>query len=181
MVDLPNWCFGTVHVTGRPRDIENFCKLFIFTEDEGNRSKEDSQFFARSFAETSWESFKKAHLGGTDADFTINFAWSAYSCLINGYPDGGKLITLVDACKQYGVDVVIDTEEPGMGFEEHMECTREGVLVDTSKDMPTYKCECGSEQWIPSNYDPDDEYCYECGKIGKWLPEVENEDSGVKS
>ena len=45
---MPNWCAGEVNVSGKPQDIERFCRLFIY---EGQEGKKRKPCFARSFNE----------------------------------------------------------------------------------------------------------------------------------
>jgi hypothetical protein len=162
---MPNWCNGSIEVKGNPKDIEKFCKLFIFEDDKENKE----QYFARSFTQDTWKSFKKSYIGENAVNFCIDFAWSAHSCLIDGYPqENEECITLMDACKKYKVNVTIDSEEGGFGFEEHIECDPKGKLIEECYDMPEYKCKCGHEQIIASSYDLDEVDCYECEEIGQW-------------
>ena len=84
----PNWCCGNIKVKGKPKDVENFCKLFLFEEDvERKDNKGKKKYFARSFIHQSWKDFKKEFLGGNEAEFGIDFAWSCWSCLFEGYPN----------------------------------------------------------------------------------------------
>jgi len=164
---MPNWCNGCVKVKGEPKNIEKFCKLFLFDDTKETQKK----YFARSFAFDNWKNFKKNNLGEDEAEFGIDFAWSVTSCLISGYPqDNPKTcLTLVDACKKYKVDVVIDGEEGGMGFEEHIECNRNGELIEECFDMPAYSCKnCKNQMLIPSSYDVKEEECIECSHVGEW-------------
>lgn len=169
---MPNWADGTVRITGRnKKNVEDFCKYFIFEEECGTKK---APYFGRSFIHQSWKDFKKDFLGGTEAEFGVDFAWSAASCLISGYPtkkgvEPVECITLMDACKKHKVYVVIETCEPGMAFEETLECNEKGELVvDESRDMPSYTCKCGNEQSMRTDADLSDEECWECGKIGQW-------------
>lgn len=156
---MSNYCCGDIEVSGQPEDIEAFCKLFLFTGD-----KDKDEYFARSGMQTSWSNFYETHLASRPSVINswVEFAWSAEVCLISGYPNGVDQITLVEACKKYRVDVIIDTQESGEGFEEHITCDKEGNLVYEVKDMHTYKCKCGNEQHIASNFDTVDEECNEC-------------------
>lgn len=171
---MPNWAFGEVQVKGKPKDIENFCKLFVF-EDEADKEIKKTPYFARSFIHSSWKDFKKDNLGKkvTEAEFDVDFAWSCWSCLFEGYPNKKEgFVTLKWACKEYNVEVEIETEEEGMGFEEKI-ITKNGKPIYKSSKMPTYKCQaCGSEQIFSRGSDLDDTECYECGKVGKWKDEL---------
>ena len=53
---MPNWCYGDVSIKGNPKDIEEFCKLFLF---EGVDNSKRTEYFARSFTEITWEDFVK--------------------------------------------------------------------------------------------------------------------------
>ncbi|NIA02493.1 MAG: hypothetical protein GWP15_03850 [Nitrospirae bacterium] len=161
---MPNWASGCVRVEGDPKDIEEFCKLFLFFDTDSM-----SQYFARSFIHQKWGEFKKEYLGGNIAEFGVEFAWSGHSCLVEGYPNGEECITLIEACKKHKVKVAIDTEESGFAFEEHIQCDRDGDLIEESNYMPTYVCACGEEISFPTNYDClDEEECWKCEKVGNW-------------
>ena len=169
---MPNWCNGYIRVKGKPENVEKFCKLFIFDEEANkDEGKKGQKYFARSFVHQDWKSFKKDmnYQLRTEQQvyFNVDFAWSGYSCLIEGYPtakDNKNCVTLEWACKKYDVEVKITTEEGGMGFEEEIIANKKGLSYD-SKDMPTYKCyNCGNKQQIPTNRDLEDVEFYECGK-----------------
>jgi hypothetical protein len=167
---MPNWAIATLKITGEPENIEEFCKLFIYTEDEG---KEKESYFARSFTETSWNDFKQEYLHGeSEIHFGAQFAWSAYTCLIEGYPNGLQCITLKQACKKHKVSVWINTEEIGEGFEEKIYCSKLGLLKESCKLIPEYRCECGNEQWIESSVEIEEQDCWTCSKTGKWIAKL---------
>ena len=163
---MPNWAIGNVTVRGKKENVRSFCKLFLF--DSGH----NDLYFARSFVHETWSEFEKEHFlnsseGDIEINFGVDFAWSAYSCLIEGYPDeNDHCITLEQACKDHLVEVEIETEEPGIGFEEKITYTQDLGLVNECNDMKTYKCKCGNEQFIPSSYDIGGETCYECDEVG---------------
>lgn len=166
---MPNWCLGSVKVKGYPEDVREFCKLFLFEKDDFENKK---QYFARSFIHETWEEFEKNYLSDkhNEAEFSVNFAWSCNSCLIDGYPqDTEECITLKEACQKYDVSVEIDSEEGGCGFEEHIRYTREEDLTYTCVEMPKYKCpECDNIQIMPSDSDLENVECWECGNYPKW-------------
>jgi len=80
---MPNWCYGQIEVKGKPLNIENFCKLFLF-----DNKKTNSEYFARSFANINWDDFKIENDNFKDNSITfgIDFAWSVAICIIDGYP-----------------------------------------------------------------------------------------------
>ena len=167
---MPNWCYGYVEVKGKSKDIENFCKLFLFDDD-----KPKKKYFARSFIDSNWKDFKKETLGSKEVGFGVSFAWSGGCCLIDGYPlekENKDCVTLNWACKKYNVEVDIQTEEGGMGFEEHIYYTKKnnGVVYD-SWDMDNVTCgKCGEKELVSSQdkYDLDNKECCNCGEIGNF-------------
>jgi len=178
---MPNWCNGFVVVKGKPQNIENFCKLFVFddTEDKdelteliaekvNGKDEVKDKYFARSFIDSNWKDFKDENLGRDVCEFNVNFAWSGYSCLIQGYPDDIEdCVTLEWACKKFDVEVDIETEEEGMCFEEKITYTKEEGLIYDSVEMPTYKCKkCGNTQVIATYRDIEDAECDECKEYG---------------
>jgi ribosomal protein S27E len=171
---MPNWCYGFVVVKGKPKNIMKFCKRFIWEEDRKEDSKKEG-YFARSFTNMKWKDFKKNGVGKEEVSFGVDFAWSCWSCLFEGYPQDskGKCVTLERALKQDDVEVTIDTEEEGMCFEETIDGDKNGVNY-SSKEMPKIKClKCGNEQSIPSNRleELEDLECYNCGNYNCWKDE----------
>lgn len=172
---MPNWAMETVKITGTRECIRAFSKRFIC---EGKQNQTEERYFARSFYEGGPEALSAEidkHFENSDVNakltfpMYISFAWSAYSCLIDGYPQQFKdtCITLEEACIEDGVSVEIRTTESGMYFEEHISCDESGICVSTCEDLKTYKCpQCGETQGLASFEDPDEAECYECGCIG---------------
>ena len=113
-------------------------------------------------------------------EFPVDFAWSCWSCMFEGYPtknkkenpEGfGNCVTLEWAIKKHNVEVKIETEEEGEGFEERI-TTKNGKRVYESREMPVHKClACGNKQQIPSSYDLEERDCDECGK-NAWKDEL---------
>lgn len=172
---MPNWCIGDVWVKGKPKNVEKFVKLFLF-----DNARNKKRYFARSFIFQNLKDFKeeyKDELKSGEINFCVDFAWSVWSCLIEGYPQSskGKCPTLKKICKELKVDVEINSEECGLGFEELVRCSSKGELDYQEKPMKTYRCKCGSEQFIESSRNLEDTECYECEKIPKWK-EVKEKD-----
>ena len=177
---MPNWAIGNVAVTGKRESVLAFAKRFVATDG----AVEGVRYFARSFIEESRDSvledireqFESASESVQTVKIGVSFAWSAYSCIISGYPQEApdKLITLQDACKEDGVSVHITTSEYGMCFCEDITCDETGELHVTCEDMTTYRCKaCGAIQSL-SQWDlPEEEECGECGNIGFELVEEE--------
>lgn len=166
---MPNWCFGNVNIIGKPKDVEGFANLFLWGRDE--LEEEPKEYFARSFPleNREWlEENLKGKLdkeGNIQLDILVDFAWSAYSCLIDGYPtqkDNKNCITLENALKKYPVSVEIITEEGGLMFEEMIKGNKEGVFYD-SRELDNFIClDCEEEQFI-TTYSGDGLNCKECG------------------
>ena len=163
---MPNWCSGDIVVKGKPEAVKKFCKYFVFEEqnDCSNTKAIQKEYFARSFAETSWDDFKKEHLKDSPSEisFLVSFAWSCHSCMVEGYPNGKQLVTLKDVCKKLGVEVWIETEETGLGFEEDIHCNK-GELSDSCEDMVSYECKgCENKQYLSTQSEVSDLECGEC-------------------
>jgi len=168
-IKIPNWCNGNVEVKGTPENVENFCKLFIFEDEVGEKQ---DKYFARSFIHLNWKDFKKEYLGENEVGFDVDFAWSCWSCLFEGYPNRNECVTLEWAIKEYNVEVEINTEEDGEGFEEKI-TTKNKKPIYENKTMPEYTCQkCGNIQVISNKNDLEDVECWECGAYGKWKNEL---------
>jgi len=172
---MPNWAFGTVDVTGTEQGVISFAERFIDYKESVTAGK---RFFARSFLDEHRteliKSIRAQHDGKPEdeemtARFDASFAWSAYSCIIDGYPQHNpkELITITEACIEDAVSVEIRTEEPGMAFEEEIICDPSGELSYDSKDMRAATCRaCGNIQSVGSHADLDEVECCECGECG---------------
>ncbi len=171
---MPNWACGTVEATGKRDSVIAFVNRFL--DFHGNTGKEmDTRFFARSFLDDNRESTIDDIMRQTEKDpenavgtvvFSVSFAWSAYSCVISGYPQTNpdECITLAEACQQDQVRVHILTEEPGLFFEEDIFADEDGSITESSKELKTARCRsCGNTQGVASFVDLDDIECYECG------------------
>ena len=130
------------------------------TQEQGTATSKDA--FMKEFSEPAVDA--KASYS-----FVASFAWSAYSCLIGGYPQNSpsECLTLSEACAEDGVSVMIQTSEPGICFEEHITCDDTGTVEHTEKDLLAYKCRhCGEITSFASFENPDDQECPECGNCG---------------
>ena len=181
---MPNWACGIVEVTGKRDGVISFVNRFL--NYHGNSGKEpDTRFFARSFLDDDRENTIDDIMRQTEKDtenavgtviFSVSFAWSAYSCVIDGYPQHqlDKCITLSEASQQDHVSVHIWTEEPGMFFEEDITADEHGNLTNSCQELKTARCKsCGNTQGVASFMDLDDLECYECGSVDLELIEEE--------
>ena len=174
---MPNWACGSASITGIKPNVIKFVSRFIHDEDVGTDDRNEL-YFARSFTNDKRQSVLEDVEGAFHGipegiegrfDLSVDFAWSAHSCLIDGYPQNNPdhCITLAAACVEDQVSVEIYTEEGGIGFEEYIFCDKQGQLTDTSTDLLPYKCRsCGNLMSLASFYDPDEYACWECGDVG---------------
>ena len=96
---MPNLACGNIKVIGTKENIKNFFnKRFIFSyeKNEELRTIPGTRYFARSFYEADRKSLEREFeeqlkdIGNDeDCEFynTIDFAWSAHFCIVEGYPD----------------------------------------------------------------------------------------------
>ena len=172
---MPNWAMGTIEVTGKEPGVISFVERFSdWLEPEVPGKKN----FARSIVDEDRSSLIKRirhenHGRPKDiniqVDFEASFAWSAYSCLVSGYPQAAAdvCIPLERACREDGVSVQIYTEESGNWFEEELHCDSEGNISYSSKDLTLVRCRhCGETQGVSSHANLDEVECCECGQIG---------------
>lgn len=169
---MPNWAFSEVEVTGSKAGVISFIERFIDSQESVTPGK---RFFARSFLEEDRDKLiqdvKDSHAEGSDeapvtVNFDVSFAWSAYSCIISGYPehDPDELITLSEACLEDRVSVLIWTEEPNMCFEEELSCDADGEVTYLSRDLLSVRCRsCGATWSVASWADLPELECGECG------------------
>ncbi len=149
---------------------------FISSDDQS--TVPGKRFFARSFSEQmreqsikdAMEEFEgKADNETAEHSFLIMFAWSVWSCMIEGYPqrNDAECITLSEACMEDHVAVEIRSTETGMCFEEHVTCDEDGNLNHAERDLSRCKCRnCGEISLFGSFEDLDDAECSECGERG---------------
>lgn len=173
---MPNWAYGEVKVTGTREGIKSFVERFISNDEPSTIP--GKKFFARSFLfakrqeiiDKASEAFAEQS-GNAKAthSFMIAFAWSAYCCLIEGYPhkNDNECLTLAEACIEDQVSVEIRTSEPGICFEEHITCDEAGNCVHMERDLSRCKCRnCGEISHFGSFEDIDEYECPECGSVG---------------
>ncbi len=172
---MPNWACGTVEVTGTIEGIISFIERFV---DWNESVVPGKRFFARSFIDEGrsevtgrLKSENNGQPGGnrTTLGFEVSFAWSAYTCLVYGYPQDNpeKLMTLEEACREDNVSVRIFTEEPGICFEEDLQCDTDGNVTYRCEELLPARCRhCGETQCVSSHADLDEVECWECGKLG---------------
>jgi len=180
---MPNWAMGDVSITGTRTEVLAFSDRFI--ADDAESTVPGKKYFARSFVD-----IPRKTLHGDIEDFfrhaaedeertmslLVTFAWSAMSCLIDGYPQHNTkdCITLAEACVEDHVSVEIHTSETGMCFEEEITCDKSGFITNVERDLQRFVCpECGESSWLASFEDPDDYECWECSHEGLVPPSQE--------
>jgi hypothetical protein len=170
---MPNWSSGNISISGKKENVKEFLKFFVY-QDEANGEELDRRYFARSFVQENTyqelidkykEEFENKE-ENISIDIYTEFAWSVYSCLIDGYPqkEPNKNLTIIEALLKYPVNISIETEEPGMGFEEEIYYNTENTELEYKEyDMPVYVCKkCGCEIIAPTDLDMSELECYEC-------------------
>lgn len=173
---MPNWAFGEVKVTGTREGVKSFIERFVSSDEQSTIP--GKRFFARSFTHMTREQSIKDALNefegkAVDAvlehSFEAMFAWSVWSCVIDGYPqrNATECITLSEACVEDQVSVEICSSETGLCFEEHVTCDAEGNVDHTERDLIRCKCRnCGEISSFGSFEDLDEAECLECGEYG---------------
>ncbi len=171
---MPNWAGGQVSITGKSKNVCAFIGRFIGYDEEVSAER---KYFARSFlADKKAEVIEDARRQlafapgetGTVSIF-VDFAWSAYTCIISGYPEHNpdRLATLAEACMEDGVSVEIRTTECGIGFYEIISCDAQGELDTRCGDLNVGRCsKCGEMQSLDPWENPEEQECCECGHIG---------------
>lgn len=173
---MPNWALGEISVSGTKQSVNNFISRFIYDDEVGTKDTSARKYFARSFINESKrltedeidDNFKDIEIDDYGTYFfTVMFAWSGATCLIDGYPSrDNECITIMDACKEDKVSVEINVEESGNLFEETISCDENGEYTYECEDMKIYKCKsCGYTEGIPSFYTLEDFECCECGEM----------------
>jgi hypothetical protein len=121
---MPNWTETEMAVVLPTRNVKAFKDLFLSQNPKENEGKKE--YFGRTFIDDSSE--EKNKLGLSCLHVTCECAWSAYSCLIEGYPggDGHHCPTIKEAIDKNEVKrLTLYSKEPGIGFEETMTFDRE--------------------------------------------------------
>ena len=173
---MQNWAFGIVEVSGTRAEIESFIGRFISDDDPPTIA--GKRYFARSFLNEERqtcidEAMKTCECFADDAlvscSFPVQFAWSAYSCMVEGYPQhhAEACLTLGDACVEDHVSVKVRTSETGLCFEECITCDLNGNIDYEEHDLSKFKCsKCGEVTHLSSFEDPDEQECPNCGEAG---------------
>ena len=142
---MPNWACADFKITGTREGVTSMIQRFV--SDDEPRTVPGKKSFARSFLFARRQDILDMALAEFHTEdpkeratvtIGMDFAWSAYSCLISGYPQTFEdtCITLVDACREDQVAVEINTEEPGLCFTEHITCDPNGNLTCSCEDLP---------------------------------------------
>lgn len=207
---MANWASGNVTIKGTKEGIISFCRRFYISGDEEQdnddkslesperhpNQKNANNFaeeaiagrFAKSFImhEGTWADIEQRikNLEDSNGNFafsiSVDFAWSAENCLIEGYPQSYKnAITLAAACKLDKVAVDIGTTDESSEFREEISCSANGAIEFRSIDCPVFEficTACGEAQHIDINYGLRDRECESCDAVGKFiLPEIQSD------
>lgn len=170
---MANWAWGSVSVTGAKENVLKFVQKFRY-QDEAD-AKITVPYFARSITQTTRsETLDEINAlfegvsAETESTYTmyVDFAWSAYSCLIDGTPqEFEECITLSDACVADEVCVEIKTEELGIGFEEEIFCNKGGDFSLQAHNLLDIACKnCGTINTFASFRNLVGVECFGCGE-----------------
>lgn len=129
---MPNWCFGEVRVKGSEENKRKFLKLFLTENEEENRAKE--RYFARSWLTVNLEELEE-QLKNEVLVFGVEVAWSIYSCMIKGYPNGETCPTIMEISKELELNIQIASDEQGMCFTEFCHIKDGELLIDEVDDL----------------------------------------------
>lgn len=103
---MPNWAMGTIEVTGKESGVISFVERFSDWHEPAVPGK---KYFARSIVDEDrsklikrirYENHGRPKDINIQVDFEASFAWSAYSCLVSGYPQAA---TDPECWQEYGV------------------------------------------------------------------------------
>ena len=173
---MPNWAWGIMEVRGEKEAVRAFSGRLIM-EDEPV-TLPGVRYFGRTFTGDT-----RAYIGSlireafrdcpenaeTECVIPAAFAWSARSCLLDGWPqrDPERCISLRESCIRDSVDVTVRTKETGSGFEETITCDRHGHLEAECKDLQSARCmRCGAVSGVAAFEEPAAAACGECGYAG---------------
>lgn len=171
---MPNWAWGTIEIKGTEDAVLAFSRRLIM--DDEPKTIDGTKYFARTFTNDTRsyvESMIREKFEGKKKSeeavcaIPVDFAWSAYSCIVDGYPqdDQAHCITLQESCEMDSVDVRITTKEPGVYFEEMITCDRNGEMESDCRDLIPMRCKCcGNVESRASFEEPEDLCCSECGE-----------------
>ena len=173
---MPNWASGQVRIIGEKKNVRKSLHRFLSSIENLQYRMSNVKYFARSFIDSSYkdifENFEIDTNQSKESDIMnyviyVSFAWSAYGCLVEGYPQmyQDTCIDLETACKIDNVEMEIYTEEEGNAIEEYIKYDSNSGLSYKCIDMPMYEClTCGNIQCFPT--EETEFYCMECYKEG---------------
>ena len=128
---MANWTESTMNVILPSKNVKKFLDLF----------SNDDHYFARTDLIFDDEEVGDNGISRLDIDFTC--AWSVWSCMFEGYPQGsgGQCPTLEEVCKELDVlHLTVYSTEPGIGFIENIEYTHEYGMNYESHDINSTSC-----------------------------------------
>lgn len=174
---MPNWADADVTVVGTEAHIRAFTRRFT-CEDEEHYPKGFNKVFARCYISqprAELDQDLKALFWGKRCgrelrfQFHVYFAWSAYACMMSGYPQEkpDKFTTIEDACTEDQVSVEISTLELGRFFAEHLCCIPGGKAMHKVAGVSYCQCpKCKEDDYITGFEEFRNHRCPFCGHIG---------------
>ncbi len=156
---MPNWCSGEIRVRGSKESKRKFLNLFLLESEEANRTKQ--RYFARSWLSTTLEEIEN-QLNNEVLIFCVEVAWSIYTCMFKGYPNGESCPTIMEISKELELDIQIASDEQGLCFTEFYHIKNGKLLIEEVDNFETSGI-------CRENYNSDDDY-YEASS--SWYAEV---------
>jgi hypothetical protein len=142
---MPNWAETDVAAVMPTRKVEEFKSYFLSHNPEENKDRK--KYFGRTFLNDVNE--EKNAKGMSLVRVNCDCAWSADSCMVEGYQSDGKEVELMNlekaikACEIHRL--TLRSYEPGIGFEESAtyDADKDKEVKYESRDLyPDPGCEC---------------------------------------
>jgi len=146
---MPNWCCAEVEVILPKENKDKFLSYFLSHNDDKNKNRK--KHLARTFLNNVKESPYPKDENMVRLSISFDCAWSVISCWWQGYPQEskGECPTIEELCKKLNVKYLIGGScEPGMGFYEQYEYTRDNGFEITEREMTKY-------DYLRDDYDND--------------------------
>ena len=135
---MANKCYYNMKIVGATQEaVDEFIQMLDYSHPDG-------KFFARIFEAYPYTSYEEN--GNYVTQVTGDCAWSVYSCMCGGaftyYDDNAKttekITNLAIETKRLGLKVEIFSQEPGIGFAEHIIFDNGHQILSEETDYSEY-------------------------------------------
>ena len=130
---MPNWCFVQMRVKGSEESKRKLVDLFLSSNSVENEKK--NRYFARTWT-LNYPDVIEEQIKEEVSIFDLEVAWSIYSCMISGYPNGKGCPTIFEVSKELNLDIQIAGYEQGMCFREFYHIKNGELILDLGGDFP---------------------------------------------